>query len=315
MDAGRNRIGVIIPARNAAATLPATLEGLSMQDHEESFDVVVVDDCSADETAAVAREAGALVVQMPSPAGPAAARNAGVAATQAPLLAFTDADCHPAPSWLREGLRQLAAGADLVTGPVLPVREPGPFDRTLRIEGPSPLFESANLFVTRRAFDAAGGFERPRFLPPSVPHFGEDVVFGWRVIRSGARRAYAPDALVRHEVFPRGPRGFVGERLRLRHFPPLVREVPELRRSMPLGIFLSPRTARTALAIAAAGAAVAGRSPLPLVAVLPYARAELDLGRSLQPSMVRYVATQALADIAGFGALTWASARHRTLVI
>jgi hypothetical protein len=116
-------------------------------------------------------------------------------------------------------------------------------------------------------------------------------------------------------VFPRGSRGFVAERLRLRLFPPLVREVPELRRSMPPGIFLSPRSARAALAIAATGVAVGRRSPLPLVAALPYARAHLDLRQFFKPGVARYNATQILADVTGFGAMAWASVRHRTVVL
>ena len=40
---------------------------------------------------------------------------------------------------------------------------------------------------------------------------------------------FADRALVHHAVFPRGPRGFIAERWRLRFFPALVREVPELR--------------------------------------------------------------------------------------
>src|SRR5205823_3162308 len=78
----------------------AALGGLAAQQPTPAGEVVVVDDASTDATAATARDAGARVVRLERAGGPAAARNAGVAATSAPLLAFTDADCEPAPGWL-----------------------------------------------------------------------------------------------------------------------------------------------------------------------------------------------------------------------
>ena len=313
MNARSPEIAVIVPARNAAATLPATLEALSRQEIDAAFEVLVVDDASTDGTGDVVRAHGARLVAGPG-AGPAEARNAGVAATSAELLAFTDADCMPALAWLRSGLDALRAGADLVQGPIRPVRPAGGWDRTLHVTDPSPLFESANLFVRRETFEAAGGFERPHFLPESVPHFGEDVVFGWRAVRAGARVSFAPDAIVQHEVFPRGPRGFVAEKLRLRLFPPLVKEVPELRKTMPLGLFLSGRTMRADLAFA--GVVIAWRlhSPLPLVGAAPYIW-KLWPQRPWKRGLARYNAVQVTADLVGFASLAWGSARHRAPVL
>lgn len=306
---------MIIPARNAEQTIGTTLAALGRQDSAGPFEILVVDDGSSDRTGAVARAAGATVLEQKRPGGPAAARNAGAAASDAALLAFTDADCEPAPGWLRAGRAALEGGAHLVTGPIRPIREAGPYDRTLRVEKPSPLFESANLFVTREAFAAVGGFVRPSFLPRSVPHFGEDVVFGWNVVRTGAVRRFAPDATMFHAVFSRGRREYIAERRRLRLFPPLVKEVPELRHSMPLRIFLSRHTARSFFAFAGTAFAVARRSPLPLLAALPYARAELASGKPWKRSVAGYNSVQVCSDLIGLGALAWGSVRNRTLVL
>jgi glycosyltransferase involved in cell wall biosynthesis len=308
---------VVIPAHDAAATIAATLEALARQDVGEPFEIVVVDDHSADETAAVAAEYGGRVLALGDQGGPAAARNAGAAATTAPVLAFTDADCEPAPGWLREGLAALAAGADLVTGPILPVVEPGPFDRTLDVEGPSPLFESANVLVRRSTFDRVGGFRRPRRLSLSARegHFGEDVVFGWSVIRSGAAIAHSPEALVRHAVFPRGPRAYIAERLRLRFFPMLVAEVPELRRRLPLRLFLSPRTALFDLAAAGVATAAVSRRRLPLLATVPYLWRFARPGLAPRRDALAAVAAGTLADLVGLGALAWGSAGNRTVLL
>ena len=300
-------VSVIVPAQDAAATIGRTLAALAAQRVDSGFEIVVVDDGSSDATAAVAERAGARVVRQAKRAGPAAARNAGVTAARGRLLAFTDADCEPAPSWLAAGAAALG-DADLVTGPIAPA--PGvavrPFDRTLRVTGPSPLFESANLFARRALFERVGGFERVRRV--DIGHFGEDALFGWRARRAGARVAYAPDALVHHAVFPRGARGYAAERARLRHFPALVAAAPELRGQLPAGVFLSRRTAAFDLALAGALAAAALRAPWPLLAAVPYARRHL---RAAPRTAAAYLA----GDLVGAAALLYGSAAARTLVM
>ncbi len=307
---------MIIPARNAAATLARTLEALRAQDVEH--EVVVVDNESADATGDIARAAGARVLRQEPQRGPAAARNAGVAATSAPLLAFTDADCEPTPGWLAGALGAFA-DADLVTGPVAPT--PGvavhPFDRTVSVPGPSPRFETANLLVTREMFERAGGFQPLRALGPGPEEapFGEDALFGWRARRAGARVAWAPGALVHHAVFRRGPRGYVAERARLRYFPALVREVPEMRAELTARLFLTPRSARFDLAVAGVLAAAATRRPWPLLAAAPYARRHLRLHEPWRRSAARENAAYVSADLVGLGALAYGSARARTLLL
>src|SRR5439155_7342920 len=116
-------------------------------------EVIVVDDCSRDATAAIAEAAGARVIAGAGD-GPGAARNAGAAAATGEVLAFLDADCAPQPQWLRAALTALER-ADLVQGRTTPPPgEPvGPFDRTLWVLAPWGLFETANLLVRRELFD------------------------------------------------------------------------------------------------------------------------------------------------------------------
>ncbi len=306
-------IAVVVPAHDAADTIGATLAALADQDLDRPFELIVVDDRSADETAAIAERHGARVVEMAEQGGPGAARNAGVAATGAALVAFTDADCEPSPAWLREGIAALEAGADLVTGPIEPVRQPGPFDRTLHVRGPSVLFESANVFVRRTMFDRLGGFHRPARLdlPVEAGHFGEDVVFGWRAIRAGARIEFARGALVRHAVFPRDARAYIAERSRLRLFPMLLGEVPELRDSRPLGLFLSPRTARFDLALAGVLIALGRRRPVWLLATVPYLRRDLHRRQPWRRSVARVNAANVAGDLVGLIALVRGSIAHR----
>ncbi len=95
-------ISVIIPAYNAADTLPACLAALRAQSlPPNAYEILVIDDGSTDATVALAQvHAPAVRVLTAAHAGPAAARNAGAQAAVGDLLAFTDADCEPAPDWL-----------------------------------------------------------------------------------------------------------------------------------------------------------------------------------------------------------------------
>jgi glycosyltransferase involved in cell wall biosynthesis len=323
---GTPAVSVVVPARNSAATLPRTLAALAAQDYAGEAEIVLVDDGSGDDTAALAERAGVRVIRLEHQHGPAGARNAGIAATSAPLIAFTDADCEPAPGWLRALVAALA-GADLVSGPVHP--DPavpvGPFDRTLHLTGESPRFETANLAVRRSLAEQVGGFEpfapvdgrtdlglRPR---PEEGHFGEDAVFGWRVRRAGGRVAFAPGAVVHHAVFPRGPRGYVAERWRLRFFPSLVREIPELRGTLPNTVFLSRRSRRFDAALAGAALAVARRSPWPLALAVPYARRDLRTWAPLTRGAVRENAARVAADAVGLAALVRGSIAARRLLL
>ncbi len=306
-------VSVVVPAHDAETTLQGTLDALDGSTFAGRHEVVVVDDASRDNTANVALAAGVRVIRLAKQSGPAAARNAGIAASQAALIAFTDADCEPTPGWLPALVTGLQ-DADLVTGPVIPdpTVAAGPFDRTLTMPHGSPLFETANLGVRRAVAERVGGFEafapapgappglRPR---PDQGHFGEDAVFGWRARRSGARVAFVPEALVHHAVFPRGPLGFIAERWRLRFFPALVRELPELRAQFFLRVFLSARTARFDLAAAGLLAAALTRRPALVLAATPYVRRDLRTQSWWRRSVLRHDAALFAADAVGLAAL------------
>ena len=309
-------VSVVIPARDAAATLPATLAALAAQELTDAFEVLVVDDGSSDATAAVAAAHPVVTVVLPGAgAGPGAARNVGIAMARAPVIAVTDADCAPAPGWLAAGLAALAAGADVVQGRVAPAAPRGPWDRSVAVDGPSALYETANLFVRTDGLQAVGGFE-PWLRPRRSKELGEDVWLGWRLRRAGARVAFASGAVVHHAVFPRSPGAFVAEHVRMRFFPELVRRVPELRAELLWhGWFIHRRQACFDLAMLGALTALVLRRPLPLATTLPYAhelwREVRGAGRRRAPVVA---GVRIAADAMSAGALAVGSARARTFV-
>jgi glycosyltransferase involved in cell wall biosynthesis len=299
---------VVVPARDAAGTLGATLAGLSAQTRAP-HEVIVVDDGSSDATVAIA-EASPVVtrVERARGEGPGAARNAGAAVATGDVLAFLDADCVPLPGWLAAGIGALD-DADLVQGRTTPPPgEPlGPFDRTLWVTAPWGLFETANMFVTRALFDSLGGFE-PWLSPARSKELAEDVWFGWRAVRSGARTAFCDEALVQPAVLERGPRDYVAERLRLRYFPAMAARIPELRSTFfHRRLFLTPRSAAFDAALAGLALAAASRRPWPLALALPYARIARRRRRAWPVDVA--------ADAVGLAALLVGSARAHSLVL
>jgi glycosyltransferase involved in cell wall biosynthesis len=323
-------VSVVISARDAAATVANTLDGLHHQSGAPRFEVVFVDNGSNDDTAAIvqAHPLDVRLIRRERGEGPGAGRNAGVAAADGALIAFTDADCQPMPGWLAAGVRA-SGSADIVQGAVRPagVGRVGPFDRTLTVASEYGLYETANLFVARDWFDKVGGFTdwvhwtdesgHGRALPVPDRPFGEDAWFAWRAKRLGARTAFAPDALVHHAIFPGDVRTFVGEQARVRYFPALVARIPELRRVLAWNrYFLSSRTAAFDTAVVSAAAALLTTSPVPLVGLIPYAvlgrRALREFPLEHGRDVLRFSAALLAHDAVGFFALVRGSVEART---
>jgi mycofactocin system glycosyltransferase len=174
--------------------------------------VIVVDDGSSDGSAERAGAAGARVLRHSSARGPAAARNAGLAAADTDIVAFLDADCEVAPGW-RRGLAGLLA-ADPELALVAPRVRSAPGDSALARyeEAGSPLdlgphaslvgperrvayLPAAALLGRRDALLELGGFD-------ASMRFGEDVDLVWRLLAAGRRVRYAPSREVGHRPRP-----------------------------------------------------------------------------------------------------------------
>jgi glycosyltransferase involved in cell wall biosynthesis len=310
---------VIVPARDAEDTLPRTLEALRSQSHP-GFEVIVVDDGSRDRTASVAQQFGAPVqVLRQRSQGPAAARNLGVRHATGQVLAFCDADVFPAAGWLQAGVAALDH-AEIVQGQLLP--DPtvplGPFDRTIWVSSAAGLWETANLFVRRELFVRVGGFEE-WLRPRRGKALAEDVWFGYRARRLGARSGYCPDALAYHAVFPRGWLQYVSERRRLQYFPAMAGKMPELRTTfLYRRMFLNRRSARFDLCLAGAALAFGSRSRLPLAMAAPYLRvvqAYAGRGRPVGTPPALVALADVAADTVGLIAMACGSVRYRSVVV
>lgn len=205
MSAGENKpvVSVVVPARNAAETLPALFDALERQTlPAPEFEVLVVDDGSTDSTLTLARAAPRVRVVSANGAGVYAARNAGIAAARTNFLALTDADCLPDTDWLERGLeriqnddsRILAGHIEAPLGPrpglvsLLDVSHYYDQER-YAAEGHAA---AGNLWVARRVIEAIGPFNESL-------QSGGDTEFGRRATEAGYLIEYAPNVRVSHK--------------------------------------------------------------------------------------------------------------------
>src|SRR3954471_2229015 len=198
------RVSVILPVRNGAAVVGALVDALAAQQEVAGgHEVIVVDDFSRDDTAAVAQAHGAQVATTPRWAGAFQARNVGLEVARGEVIAFIDADCRPAPDWLASGVAELDRGElDLVAGhiDVQLSDHPGIVERVdfaryldqERTVAEGGFAATANLVMWRRIIDEVGGFE------------GESLADGDRILclratNLGYRLGYSARPVVAHD--------------------------------------------------------------------------------------------------------------------
>lgn len=190
----RPALAVVIPAFDAARHLPALFDALDAQ--SEPFDeVILVDDASRDDTAALASARGARVLRHASNAGCSAAKNTGLAAVRSAWVHFQDADDRPLPRFAQAAREALAAEPaldawlprwrhlDAASGALLGVSDLDP--RALAADPVAACLSRTlnNVGVYRTArVRALGGFD----ADPRVMH-NEDRAFHLRLAVGGAR--------------------------------------------------------------------------------------------------------------------------------
>jgi glycosyltransferase involved in cell wall biosynthesis len=209
-------VSVVVATHNRAARLSRLLGALRKQALDAGrYEVIVVDDASSDATPAVlSREQsrGELrlrVIRRRQSAGPATARDEGWRAAEGAIIAFTDDDCEPDPTWLEAGLRACAAKqAGFVQGRTIPIPAEtgriGPFTRTIYVEQLDLNFHTCNILYPRELLERIGGFDVASYgRSPG----GEDCDLAWRAIEAGASPTFCSDAIVHHAVNELGPVG------------------------------------------------------------------------------------------------------------
>ncbi len=193
-------ITVAICNRDGSGDLQRCLRSLHGVDYP-SFEALVIDDGSRDDSVAVARGFGARVVEMPA-SGLGYARNAAIEHARGEIIAFLDGDAEAEPQWLARLWRlhdRLAPGG--VGGPNLGMPDAGWQERAI---GGAPGVAMPIVRADGRATHLAGcnmsfrtDVARAAMFDPDAPS-GDDIRFCYRVIDLGEDLLLHPTATVRH---------------------------------------------------------------------------------------------------------------------
>jgi GT2 family glycosyltransferase len=279
-------VAVVIATRNRETRLAFALEALASQTFPaDRFEVVVVRAPDSSEPMTSAPPGLRVRFLRSDVAGPAAQRNLGWRAASAPLIAFTDDDCRPAPDWL-ERLHASQAGPEtMLQGRT----EPDPQEehlywglaRSWRITQENGWFATCNMAYPRNLLERLYGFDE-RF--PSA--WGEDTDLGLRAMEHGARQIYVDEALTWHAVLPRTLPAALREARRRDATVVVVARHPRHREELYLGHFAHPRHLR--LLVALLGLAISRRwRPALALGAAPYVLGNVDRDHLTARGLVR----------------------------
>jgi glycosyltransferase involved in cell wall biosynthesis len=204
----RPYLSVIMPVHNGAAVLPRSLEALAASDMpRDSWELIVVDDASTDDTALIAARYADTVVRLPGkPHGPAYARNRGFEVSRGENIVFLDSDVcvhrdtlrrfasvfytepdvsavfgsydddPPAPGWISQYRNLLHHWVHQENG------------------GDAETFWAGLGAIRRPTFVDAGMYDEWHFPRPQV----EDIELGHRIRALGARIVLRPEIQATH---------------------------------------------------------------------------------------------------------------------
>jgi glycosyltransferase involved in cell wall biosynthesis len=200
-------ISVIVPTHGRPAQLERCIASLLRQRLPQgvSFEVIVVDDGSDPGVTLPGSPPGVVLLRQPQ-AGPAAARNTGLAAARGPLVAFIDDDCEAAEDWLAALWAAHQQTPGCAYGGRVTNKLPGNvYSETSQLmltflrdyyqvaPGEGRFFTSNNLAFEREGLRRAGGFDQ-RYTRAA----GEDRELCDRWVATGGRILFVEDAVVAH---------------------------------------------------------------------------------------------------------------------
>jgi glycosyltransferase involved in cell wall biosynthesis len=199
---------VIVPVKNGHGVLPRMLDMLSRSElPRESWELIVIDDGSTDDSPAIASEYADLVIRLPAPShGPGYARNRGVERARGECVVFLDADCLVRPDTLTRLAETMMTRSDVAAvfgaycdepeaaGVVSKYRNLLHHYTHAQEPGEAQTFWAGCGCVRRAAFVAIGMYDEWRFSRPQI----EDVELGYRLSAHGYRILLQPEIQVTH---------------------------------------------------------------------------------------------------------------------
>jgi glycosyltransferase involved in cell wall biosynthesis len=202
-----DRVSVIIPFHNGLDGLRRCLEALAAQTYPaEAVEIIAIDNGSSENTAQIQADFPGVRWLVEPRSGSYAARNLGVRRAWGKFIAFTDADCVPAASWLEEAIKALEGiPATIVGGRIDYLNAPGRGlnacelieEEFFMLTRQQHLIERIGVAATANVVTLRVVFDRVGFFDPDLKSMGDGE---WliRAIGKGEVLRYADAALVHH---------------------------------------------------------------------------------------------------------------------
>jgi glycosyltransferase involved in cell wall biosynthesis len=227
VDPAHVRLSIVMSTYNRGRLLADAIGSvLAQQENTPLFELIVVDNNSTDATRDVVEEAAGRDLRVryvfEARQGLSYARNTGIAAARAGLVAFTDDDVRVEPDWVAAIVRAFDEHpeADLIGGRVLPIW-PSPPEAWLTRDHWAPLalvdhgdapiavttarpicLIGANVAFRREVFDTVGEFGTDFQRVGDGIGSLEDHEFQLRLLRIGRTGLYDPRIVVHAEIQP-----------------------------------------------------------------------------------------------------------------
>lgn len=187
-------VSIVIPIKNRANYLPNLFKNLSNL-HYPHLEIIVVDDCSSDNTRDLLKQYPIKTILLKKSVGSAKARNIGIKEAKNEIIALTDSDCFVSRNWLTDLVPYLKTN-DAVGGKVI-FRDdienklnPSITSETIISEdSPVNFLNTSNMVFKKSLWHLTSGFLNYRL---------EDVEFSWRSLKGGYKLYYVPKGIVIH---------------------------------------------------------------------------------------------------------------------
>lgn len=201
-------VSVIVPAYNAQKTVGRCIEALLSQNYpRENYEVIVIDDGSADETASVVKTFPVKYLYQKNQ-GPAAARNIGAKKAQGDIILFTDSDCVPSGDWITEMTKPFGDAKVVAVKGAYKTHQTSMTARFAQLEF-EERFEMLKKAESIDMVDTySAGYRKDVFLQMGGfdPYFpvanNEDTELSYRMSRLGYKMVFNPNAIVYHLNHP-----------------------------------------------------------------------------------------------------------------
>lgn len=191
-DHSRFKLSIIIPAKNENASVERVIS--QTKECFPDAELILVDDGSSDETAAIAKQSGARIVSHPESLGNGAAVKSGARVASGDILCFLDGDGQHDPVEIESLLEKLDAGYDMVIG----ARNYSSHANVGRLAANGLYNVFASLICGRRIPDLTSGFRVVRanlfrqFLYLLPNGFSYPTTITMAFLRSGYPVAFVP---------------------------------------------------------------------------------------------------------------------------